>query len=111
MSFGSPPEDLDYSIPLEPMQLRVMGDQQDALRELLTELVDTHPSKLTKDQRDDVRSTYRLILLNVIYNSACELYTSIPRGTRSFTKGTYWQRCGLTYKFTVAALDRLDAHA
>lgn len=107
MNFGNPPEDLDYSIPLEPMRMQVIGDQQDALRELLTDLVDTHRTKLTKLQRDDLRSTYRLLLLNVIYNSISRIYTAVPRGARSFAKGTYWDRCGLTYKLTIAALNRL----
>jgi hypothetical protein len=43
----------------------------------------------------------------VIYNSIRRVYTAIPRGTQSFQKNTYWSRCGLTFKFTVAALNRL----
>lgn len=106
-SFGLPPEDLDYSLPLEPMRLEVIGEQQSALKDLLTELIETHPTKLTKDQRHDLRDVYRQILLNVIYNSIRRVYTALPRGTKSFEKGTYWNNCGLTFKFTVPALDRL----
>jgi len=106
-SFGLPPEDLDYSLPLEPMRLEVIGEQQSALKNLLTELIETHPTKLTKDQRHDLRDVYRQILLNVIYNSIRRVYTALPRGTQSFQRGSYWNSCGLTYKFTVPALDRL----
>ncbi|WP_143473985.1 hypothetical protein [Limnohabitans sp. 15K] len=106
-SFGHPPEDLDYSLPLEPMQLNVIGEQQSALKDLLKELIDTHPTKLTKDQRHDLRDVYRQILLNVVYNSVRKVHTAIPRGTQSFQKASYWSSCGLTYKFTVPALDRL----
>lgn len=106
-SFGLPPEDLDYSLPLEPMRLEVIGEQQSALKDLLTELIETHPTKLTKDQRHDLRDVYRQILLNVIYNSIRRVYTALPRGTQSFQRGSYWNSCGLTYKFTVPALDRL----
>lgn len=108
-SFGLPPEDLDYSLPLEPMRLNVIGEQQSALKDLLTELIEIHPTKLTKDQRHDLRDVYRQILLNVIYNSIRRVYTALPRGTQSFQKGSYWSSCGLTYKFTVPALDRLYA--
>ena len=108
-SFGLPPEDLDYSLPLEPMRLEDVGEQQSALKDLLTELIETHPTKLTKDQRHDLRDVYRQILLNVIYNSIRRVYTALPRGTKSFEKGSYWNSCGLTYKFTVSALDRLFA--
>lgn len=106
-SFGQPPEDLDYSLPLEPMRLNVIGEQQSALKNLLTELIDTHPTKLTTDQRHDLRDVYRQILLNVICNSIRRIYSAIPRGTQAFEKSTYWSRFGLTFKFTVAALDRL----
>lgn len=106
-SFGLPPEDLDYSLPLEPMRLEVIGEQQSAFKDLLTELIETHPTKLTKDQRHGLRDVYRQILLNVIYNSIRRVYTALPRGTKSFEKGTYWSSCGLTFKFTVPALDRL----
>ncbi len=106
-SFGNPPEDLDYSLPIEPMCLNVIGEQQSALKDLLTELVNTHPKKLTKDQKHGLRDVYRQILLNVIYNSIHRIYTALPRGTQSFEKGSYWSSCGLTFKFTVPALDRL----
>lgn len=106
-SFGLPPEDLDYSLPLEPMRLEVIGEQQSALKDLLTELIETHPTKLTKDQRHDLRDVYRQILLNVIYNSIRRVYTALPRGTQSFQRGSYWSSCALTYKFTVPALNRL----
>ena len=107
MNFGSPPEDLDYSIPMEPMRLRSMRGQQDVLKDFLSELVDTHPTKLTKPQRDDVRSVYRQVLLNVIYNSVTRIYSAVPRGTQSFKDGTYWSKLGLTFRHTVAVLDRL----
>lgn len=106
-SFGLAPEDLDYSLPLEPMRLKVIGEQQSALKDLLIELIDTHPTKLTKDQRHGLRDVYRQILLNVIYNSIRKVHTALPRGTQLFQKGSYWSRCGLTSKFTVAALNRL----
>ena len=108
MDIGLPPEDLDYSIPLEPMRIGILGEQQDTFKELLTHLVDTHPKKLTKKQKDDLRSTYRLILLNVIFNSIKRIYTAIPRGVSAYTKGSYWARCGLTSRLTVPALDRLE---
>ena len=106
-SFGQPPEDLDYSLPLEPMRLNVIGEQQSALKNLLKELIGSHPTKLTNDQKHDLRDVYRQILLNVVYNSIRRVYTALPRGTQSFQKGSYWSSCGLTYKFTVPALDRL----
>lgn len=106
-SFGQPPEDLDYSLPLEPMRLNVIGEQQSALKNLLKELIGSHPTKLTNDQKHDLRDVYRQILLNVVYNSIRRVYTALPRGTQSFQKGSYWSSCGLTFKFTVPALDRL----
>ena len=106
-SFGLPPEDLDYSLPLEPMRLNAVGQQQPALKNLLTELIGNHPTKLTRDQRHDLRDVYRQLLLNVIYNSIRRVYTALPRGTNSFQKGSYWSSCGLTFKLTVPALDRL----
>lgn len=109
MKFGSPPEDLDYSIPLEPMRIGIMGEAQDELKELLDELVQLHCNKLTRDQKDDLRSTYRQILLNVIYNSIQRIYSALPRGTQAFKVGSYWSKLGLTFKFTVAALNRLAA--
>lgn len=66
-SFGQPPEDLDYSLPLEPMRLNVIGEQQSALKDLLTELINTHQTKLTTDQRHDLRDVYRQILSNVCW--------------------------------------------
>lgn len=106
-TFGQPPKDLNYSLPLEPMRLEVIGQQYTEFKDLLTELIESHPTKLTKDQKSDLRDVYRQILLNVIYNSFRRAYTAIPRGTQTFQKGTYWSRCGLTFKYTVAALDRL----
>lgn len=106
-SFGHPPEDLDYSLPVEPMVLNVIGEQQSELKDFLTELIDTHPTKLTSDQRHDLRDVFRQILLNVIYNSIRRIYTALPRGTQAFEKSSYWGRFGLTFKFTIAALDRL----
>ena len=52
-TFGQPPEDLNYSIPLEPMTLNVIGESKFNLKTLLTDLVDNHPTKLTRDQRQD----------------------------------------------------------
>ena len=106
-SFGQPPQDLDYSLPIEPLRLEVIGEQQFALKDLLAELVDAHPTRLTKNQKHDLRDVYRQILLNVIYNSTRRIYTALPRGTQSFEQGSYWNSCGLTFKLTVAALDRL----
>lgn len=106
-TFGQPPEDLDYSIPLEPMKLNVIGESQFNLKTLLSDLVDKHPTKLTRDQRQGVRDVYRQILLNVIFNSNRRIYTALPRGTNAFTKGTYWSKCGLTAKFTSVVLDQL----
>jgi hypothetical protein len=107
MNFDSPPEDLDYSVALEPMRLEVIGEQRAALSELLNELVATHPAKVKVKERDHLRSTYRLILLNVIHNSICRVYTALPRAAGHFSKGSYWQRCGLSYRVTVRVLDRL----
>lgn len=75
-SFGLPPEDLDYSLPLEPMRQDVVGEQQSALKDLLTELINSHPTKLTNDQRHHLRDVYRQILLNVIYNSIRRVFTA-----------------------------------
>jgi hypothetical protein len=107
--FPLPPEDLDYSIPLEPMRLKDIGGQAEALKAFLSELVDSHQTKLTSDHRHKLRDSYRLILLNVIYNSIRQTYTGIPRAKPSFSKGSYWQICGLTFRFTVDALDRLHS--
>lgn len=107
--FVNQSEDLDYSIPLEPMRLDGIGEQQQALKNLLALLVDTHTTKLTKEHRHKLRDCYRVILLNVIYNSIKGTYTGISLANRSYDKGTYWQRLGLTYKFTKAAIERLNA--
>ena len=103
-------EDLDYSIPLEPMCLDAIGEQQQALKNLLALLVDTHPTKLTKEHRHKLRDCYRVILLNVIYNSIRGTYTGISLGNRSYDKGSYWHSLGLTYKFTKAAIERLHSY-
>jgi hypothetical protein len=87
MDFGRPPEDLDYSFPLEPMRVKTLEGQTNVFKEFLTELVNTHPTKLTAEQRDDVRSVYRQVLLNVIYNSTRRIYTALPRGTAAFKEG------------------------
>ena len=108
-SFGQPPEDLDQSIPLEPMRIKTMGQQQDAMKALLTELVNTHPTKLTAKQRDSLRSVYRQVLLNVINNSLRRMYSAFPRGKNAYEKGGYWHKLGLTYTFIVAAVDRLES--
>lgn len=105
--FISRSEDLEYSLPLEPMRLSEIGDQQEALKELLAELVGTHPSKLKAEEKHKLRDTYRQILLNVTHNSIRGLYTGVPRGKAAFDPRTYWRRCGLSYRFTIAALDRL----
>ena len=105
--FSQPPEDLDYSIPLEPMRIKALGEQRSALQDLLTKLVLEHPTKLTKDQKHSLRDVYRQILVNVICNSLRRVYTALPRGTAAFAKDSYWNRCGLTARFTAAALDRL----
>ncbi len=107
--FNKPPEDLDYSMPLEPMRLEVVGEQQQALKNLLSSLVESHPKKLTKDQRHKLRDCYRVILLNVIYNSIRGTYTGIFLANRAYDKGTYWHSLGHTYKFTKAAIERLNA--
>ena len=100
-------EDLDNSLPLEPMRLSQIGEQQLALKDLLSELVSTHPTKLKPEEKHKLRGVYRQILLNVIYNSIRGVYTGIPRGKEAFDPGSYWRRCGLSYRFTIAALDRL----
>jgi hypothetical protein len=100
-------EDLDNSLPLEPMRLSQIGEQQLALKDLLSELVSTHPTKLKTEEKHKLRGVYRQILLNVIYNSIRGVYTGIPRGKEAFDPGSYWRRCGLSYRFTIAALDRL----
>jgi len=107
--FGTLPEDLEFSVPVEPMQLASIGEQQPALKEFLTELVDTHATKLKPEERHRLRDAYRQILLNVAYNSIRQIYTAIPRGKASFDPGTYWKKLGFTYRLTTAALDRLHA--
>ena len=103
------PEDLDYSMPLEPMRLEIVGEQEKALKSLLSSLVDSHSKKLTKEQRHKLRDCYRLILLNVIYNSIRGAYTGISLANRAYDRGTYWHSLGLTYKFSKVAIERLDA--
>lgn len=105
--FCNPPEDLENSMPVEPMRLQVIGDQQSALKDFLSELVYSHPTKLKSEEKHKLRDTYRQILLNVTYNSIRGVYTAIPRGKESFDAGSYWKSIGLTYRFTIAALDRL----
>ncbi|PUE29579.1 hypothetical protein B9Z35_10340 [Limnohabitans sp. Jir61] len=107
--FVAQPEDLEYSMPLEPMRLEVVGEQEIALKSLLSSLVVSHPKKLTKDQRHKFRDCYRVILLNVIYNSIRGTYTGISLANRAYDKGNYWHSLGLTYKFTKAAIERLNA--
>lgn len=107
--FIQQPEDLDYSMPLEPMRLKVVGEQEKALKSLLSSLVDSHSKKLTKDQRHKLRDCYRLVLLNVIYNSIRGTYTGISLANRAYDQGSYWHSLGLTYKFTKAAIERLKA--
>lgn len=105
--FGTPPEDLDLSFPLEPMKLDSVGEQKELLKDLLSELVDTHPTKLKKEEKSRLRDAYRQILLNVIYNSVRRVYTGLPRRKASYDRGTYWRSLGLTYSFAVGALNRL----
>ncbi len=84
--FIQQPEDLDYSMPLEPMRLAVVGEQEVALKNLLSSLVDSHPKKLTKDQRHKLRDCYRVILLNVIYNSIRGVYSAISLANRAYAR-------------------------
>lgn len=107
--FGTPPEDLEFSLPVEPMKLASIGEQQPAFKEFLTELVNTHATKLKPEERHRLRDAYRQILLNVAYNSIRRIYTAIPRGKASFDPDTYWKKLGFTYRLTTAALDRLHA--
>ena len=105
--FCNPPEDLENSMPLEPMRLQVIGDQQSTLKDFLFELVDTHPTKLKSEEKHKLRDTYRQILLNVTYNSIRGVYTAIPRGKSAFKSDSYWGKIGLSYVFTLTVLDRL----
>ncbi len=107
--FIQQPEDLDYSMPLEPMRLEVVGEQEVALKNLLSSLVESHPTKLTKDHKHKLRDCYRVILLNVIYNSIRGVYSAISLANRAYDKGTYWDSLGLTYRFSKDAIERLDA--
>lgn len=103
------PESLDDSFPLEPMRLSSLGEQVESFKSFLSNLVSSHPTKLTSDQVHKLRDTYRLILLNVICNSQLRCYTAISRASNAYIKGSYWSRCGLSYRFTKQALDRLIA--
>lgn len=105
--FSTLPDDLDYSLPIEPMRLDVVGDQGEALRSFISHLIDTHPTKLKKKERDRLRDAYRQILLNVLYNSIRRVYTGVSRRKEAYNPGGYWRSLGLTYTFTVAVLDRL----
>ncbi len=105
--FGTPPADLDLSLPIEPMKLDVIGEQRKELQAFISELLETHPTKLKKKEKDKLRDTYRQLLLNVIYNSIRRVYTGVPRGKHAYAPDSYWRSLGLTYSFTVAALDRL----
>ena len=105
--FCNPPEDLENSMPVEPMRLQVIGDQQSALKDFLSELVDTHPTKLKAEEKHKLRDTYRQILLNVTYNSIRGVYTAISRGKSAFKSDTYWGKIGLSFVFTIAVIDRL----
>jgi hypothetical protein len=106
--FCNPPEDLENSMPVEPMRLQVIGDQQSALKDFLSELVDTHRTKLKSEEKHKLRDTYRQILLNVTYNSIRGVYTAIPRGKSAFKSDSYWGKIGLSFVFTLAVLDRLN---
>lgn len=103
------PDSLDDSFPLEPMRLSSLGEQVVSFKAFLSALVASHPTKLTSDQAHKLRDTYRLILLNVICNSQLRCYTAISRASNAYVKGGYWNRCGLSYRFTIQALDRLIA--
>jgi hypothetical protein len=105
--FCNPPEDLENSMPLEPMRLQSIGEQQSALKDFLSELVYTHPTKLKAEEKHKLRDTYRQILLNVTYNSSRGVYTAIPRGKSAFKSDSYWRKIGLSFVFTRAVLDRL----
>jgi hypothetical protein len=107
--FGTPPDDLDNSQPAEPMKLNSIGEQKEEFRLFLSELVDTHKTKLKIKEKHKLRDVYRQILLNVVYNSSRNIYTAIPRGKPSFDPGKYWRSIGLTFRLTIAALNRLNA--
>ncbi len=107
--FPSPPNELDQSMPLEPMRLSVIGSLDDDLKTLLEHLVSSHPTKLKKAERHQLRDTYRQIILNVVYNSIRKTYTAIPRGSDAYKSGTYWSKLGLTFRMTISALNRLDS--
>jgi len=77
--FIFPPDDLDQSAPVEPLKIGLLGEEERTLQGFLTELVDSHPTKLTKDQKHDLRDNYRLILLNLLLNGSEGVYTAISR--------------------------------
>jgi len=109
MEFLDPPKDLDLSFPIEPMRLRGAPHLAPALRTLIDELIATHPTKLTNKDRSILKDNYRQILLNVIINSADQAYTGISQRSSSFSPQDYWGRCGLTYRFSKAVINRLSS--
>ena len=106
--FISPPDDLDQSAPVEPLKIGLLGEEEMTLKGFLTELVDSHPTKLTKDQKHDLRDNYRLILLNLLLNGSEGVYTAISRSSGAFSGGTYWDSIGLTYRASRFVVDRLS---
>ena len=106
--FISPPDDLDQSAPVEPLRIGLLGEEEKTLKGFLTELVDSHPTKLTKDQKHDLRDNYRLILLNLLLNGSEGVYTAISRSSGAFSGATYWDSIGLTYRASRFVVDRLS---
>ena len=106
--FISPPDDLDQSAPVEPLRIGLLGEEAKTLKGFLTELVDTHPTKLTKDQKHTFRDNYRLILLNLLLNGSEGVYTAISRSSGAFSGATYWDSIGLTYRASRFVVDRLS---
>jgi hypothetical protein len=103
-----PPDDLDQSAPVEPLKIGLLGKEEQTLKGFLTELVDSHSTKLTKDQKYTLRDNYRLILLNLLYNGSEGVYTAISRSSGAFSGDTYWDSIGLTYRASRSAVDRLS---
>lgn len=102
------PENFDYSVPLEPMRLQHIGTAQGSLKNLISTLVDSHSKKITREQKHKLRDCYRVILLNVLFNSFNGVYTGISLANRSYDKGTYWSSLGLSYIFVKDAVSRLE---
>ena len=108
MSYVIAPDDLDQSAPVEPLKIGLLGKEEQTLKGFLTELVDSHPTKLTKDRKHALRDNYRLILLNLLYNGSEGVYTAISRSSGAFSGGNYWESTGLSYKNSRFVVDRLS---